>query len=82
MRYVEGDVADLVNAADCGVIAEPENPESIAEAACALYGMSPADREAMAANRKNYYQSELSLQVGIGKFADLFKRVAKEWSDA
>lgn len=82
LMAVEGDAADLVKAADCGVIAEPENPESIAEAACALYGMSLADREAMAENSKNYYQSELSLQVGVGKFADVFKRVVKEWEDA
>jgi len=75
LMAVEGDVADLVSSADCGVTAEPENPESIAAAALKLYSLSPAQREAMAERSKHYYQSQLSLRVGVEKFADVFKKV-------
>ena len=77
LMAVEGDVVDLVKAAGCGVIAEPENPESIADAALKLYSLSISERNAMAERSKEYYQSHLSLNVGVEKFAAIFKQVAK-----
>jgi colanic acid biosynthesis glycosyl transferase WcaI len=77
LMAVEGDVVDLVKVADCGVIAEPENPESIAEAAIKIYSMSTSERNAMADRGKKYYWSYLSLRVGVEKFAAIFKKVAE-----
>ncbi len=77
LMAVEGDVADLVNAAGCGVIAEPENPESIADAAVTLCSLSSLERNAMAERSKQYYQSQLSLKVGVQKFAAIFRQLAK-----
>jgi colanic acid biosynthesis glycosyl transferase WcaI len=74
---VHGDVADLVKEANCGVIAEPENPEAIANAALKLYSLSYSERRIMAERSKQYYQSNLSLSVGVGKFVEIFKKVVK-----
>jgi len=77
LMAVEGDVADLVKAAGCGVIAEPENPESIADAALKLFSLSSAERNAMTERSKEYYKSKLSLNVGVEKFAAIFRQSAK-----
>jgi colanic acid biosynthesis glycosyl transferase WcaI len=77
LMAVDGDVADLVKAADCGVTAEPENPEAIADAALKLHSLSALERHAMAERSRQYYQSKLSLSVGAGKFAAIFKQVLK-----
>jgi glycosyltransferase involved in cell wall biosynthesis len=74
---VHGDVADLIRDADCGIIAEPENSVAIADAALKLYSLSSSERHAMAERSKKYYQSQLSLRVGAGKFADVFKKLVK-----
>ena len=74
---VHGDVADLIRDADCGIIAEPENPVAIADAALKLYSLSFSERHAMAERSKKYYQSQLSLRVGAGKFTDIFKKMVK-----
>lgn len=75
LMAVNGDVADLVKDADCGVIAEPENPESIADAALKLYSLSSLERNAMAERSKQYYQSHLSLSIGVKKFCEIFRKI-------
>ncbi len=74
LMAVDGDAADLVNIAGCGVLAESENPGAIAEAALRLYAMSSSEREAMGMRSREYYQKHLSLTVGVGRFGELFKR--------
>ncbi len=74
LMAVDGDAADLVKDAGCGVLAESENPEAIADAALTLYAMSSAERDAMARRSREYYQSHLSLKVGAGRFGALFKK--------
>mgnify|MGYP001806142544 CR=1 FL=1 len=77
LMAVEGDVADLVKAAGCGVIAEPENSESIANAALKLYSLGSSERNAMADRSIQYYRSQLSLNAGVEKFAAIFRQFAK-----
>ena len=77
LMAVDGDAADLVNAAGCGVLAESENPEAIAGAALKLFAMSSAERDVMAKRSREYYQSHLSLQVGASRFGEIFKKIAK-----
>jgi colanic acid biosynthesis glycosyl transferase WcaI len=77
LMAVDGDAADLVKAADCGVLAESENAEAIADAALKLYAMSFAERDAMARRSREYYQSNLSLKVGASRFGELFKKLAR-----
>ncbi len=70
LMAVDGNAADLVIAAGCGVLAESENPEAIADAALKLYALS-------ALRSRSYYQSHLSLKVGAACFGALFKKLVK-----
>lgn len=76
LMAVDGDAAQLVKDADCGVIAESENPESIADAAIKLYSISSSERNAMGDRGRKYYESYLSLSAGVAKFANVFKTIA------
>lgn len=75
LMAVEGDAADLVRTSQGGQIAEPENPGSIANAALALVNASAAERQAMEEKGRRFYRENLSLQVGVERFARLFKQL-------
>jgi colanic acid biosynthesis glycosyl transferase WcaI len=77
LMAVDGDAARLVKDADCGVVAESENPKSIAEAAMKLYSQTQKERKAMADRGMKYYETHLSLSVGVEKYAAIFKSVAE-----
>lgn len=72
---VKGDAANLVNEARCGLIAEPENPVSLANAAIRLESMTKEELQIMGGNGKEYYLRELSVEVGISKFTKVFKEI-------
>lgn len=72
---VKGDAANLVNEARCGLIAEPENPVSLANAAIKLESMTKDELQIMGRNGKEYYSRELSVEAGINKFAKIFKEI-------
>ncbi len=76
LMAVPGDAAALVQSAGCGVSAEAENPQSIAAAAIRLAEMPADERQAMGARSRDYYWEHLSLSVGVGHFADCFRRLA------
>jgi glycosyltransferase involved in cell wall biosynthesis len=77
LMAVDGDAADLVRDAGCGVVSESDNPQALADAILALVEISGEGRTAMAENGKAFYQKELSLQVGVERFGEHFKRLAK-----
>ncbi len=77
LMAVDGDAGELVNVAGCGVLAESGNPEAIADAALKLYTMSASERDVMAMSGRKYYQSHLSLKVGVSRFAEIFKKLVK-----
>jgi colanic acid biosynthesis glycosyl transferase WcaI len=78
---VRGDAARLVERANAGVLAEPENPTSIAAAVENLASLLPEDRERMGAAGRAFYQRELAIDVAVDQFRDLFHRLtnAKSW---
>lgn len=76
LMAVRGDAAELVERAGCGVTALPENPQSIADAVIRLADMTDAERTAMAARGSSYYTNELSLAVGVHRFAAHFCSLA------
>ena len=76
MSVVPGDAAALVQSAGCGVSAEAENPRSIAAAAIRLAETPADERQAMGARSRDYYWKHLSLSVGVGHFAECFRRLA------
>jgi glycosyltransferase involved in cell wall biosynthesis len=69
---VQGNAADIVNEAKCGIIVEPENANSLAEAAESLFIMSPEDLKSMGDNSRTYYDKNLSVKSGIDKFIKIF----------
>lgn len=77
LMAVDGDAADLVLDAGCGVVSESDNPRSLADAALALMQVSEQERNRMAESGQAYYHKELSLRVGVARFGEHFKRLAK-----
>lgn len=75
---VEGDAANLVEKAHAGVACEPENPESIADAARSLFELSSEQREAMGKRARDYYFENLSFQVGADNYVRLFSESKKK----
>ncbi|WP_423192327.1 glycosyltransferase family 4 protein [Cupriavidus sp. H18C2] len=78
LMAVDGDAADLVQAADCGVVAESEDAASLADAAERLAAMPPAERDAMGSRAQAYYRQHLSLEVGTSRFGDIFRKLARD----
>lgn len=76
LMAVDGDAAELVRDSDCGKTAESENSQAIADAALALMQASPDERNAMAENSRRFYREKLSLSVGVGRFGEIFKKLA------
>lgn len=72
---VRGDAANLVRQAEAGVVAEPENPASIAQAVLSLVSMSVPQRETMGRQAMQFYHDHLSLQVGVSAFIKVFTQV-------
>ncbi|MCW2270322.1 putative glycosyl transferase [compost metagenome] len=77
LMAVDGDAADLVRAAGCGVVSESDNPESLAEAGLALMRLSQQERLEMGRKGQDYYQKELSLRVGVERFGVHFRQLRK-----
>ena len=74
---VEGDAAALVRQARCGLVTEPDNPQVLADAVEAFAAMPADDLDAMGVNASLFYREALGLQVGVAKFAAVFKSLIK-----
>jgi glycosyltransferase involved in cell wall biosynthesis len=77
LMAVRGDAAALVTESGAGVVAEPENPDAIADAAMALLGLDVRSREEMGRAGAKFYGECLSMQVGVTKFARIFNRLCR-----
>lgn len=73
---VDGDAGDMVTSCGCGIKFEPENPISLARAIDEQFQMSEFDLQKMGKLGLEYYEENLSLEVGARKFATLFQRLA------
>ena len=76
LMAVNGDAADLVRQANCGLTAESENPEALADAVVALEAMPTVELKTMGENASRFYREALGLQVGAAKFAALFESLS------
>ena len=72
---VKGDAADIVNYSGGGVIAQPENAQSLAEVIECLSAMSSQQLQEMGQKAQDYYQEHLSLAVGVKHFEQEFLRL-------
>jgi glycosyltransferase involved in cell wall biosynthesis len=77
---VRGDAADLVARAGAGILARPEDPDSIAAAIGNLAALSPAEREQMGRNGRAFYDKELAIGVAVESFRDVFRHVCARHS--
>ncbi len=74
---VRGDAADLVMKAGAGLLCEPENSQSIAEAVIKFQAMSKSQLDAMGDNGRKFYEQELSLTIVTRRFEKIFESVVK-----
>ena len=72
---VDGDAADIIREARCGVIATSESPESIAESIIQIKNMQDDERLNLGRNGREFYQEKMSLRVGVEKFNKIFQRL-------
>jgi len=75
---VRGDSAELVRKAQAGILCNPEDAGSIANAVVSLYKMTPGERDEMARNGRKYYERYLSFEVGARHMASVFSGVSNE----
>ena len=73
---VNGDAAQLVLESGAGIVCEPNNAESLANAINEMAQKTSVEREAMGQAGKNFYYENLSLEKGVQYFVDIFKVVA------
>lgn len=78
LMAVNGDAADLVKQAQCGLTAESENPQALAEAVEALAAMPAVELMTMGENAGRFYREALGLQVGAAKFAAVFEGLSRK----
>lgn len=76
LMAVNGDAADLVRQAKCGLTAESENPQALADAVDALAAMPADELKTMGKSASRFYQEALGLQVGAAKFAAVFESLS------
>lgn len=75
LMAVPGDATDLIQVSGCGVVAEAENPGSIAAAAMELAAIDPRERLLMGQRGRRYYEEHLSLSAGTAAFAQIFRQL-------
>ena len=74
---VLGDAANVIEKGQCGVLAQPENARSIADAAISLATLSTDELSAMGHSGKDFYDREMSVKIGVAKFCNIFERVTE-----
>lgn len=69
-----GDVPKIIQEADCGLVAEPGNPESFARAVIQMKD-NPSLAASFGKNGRQYAEDHFSLEHCSGKYEDLFQKV-------
>lgn len=75
LMAVNGDASDLVRDAECGVLADSENADSLAAAAEKLASMSADSLLKIGDKAVQHYREHLSLEQGVGSFDKIFKKL-------
>lgn len=78
LMAVNGDAADLVRQAQCGLTAESETPKDLADAVDALAAMPAEEMKQMGENASRFYEEDLGMQVGVAKFAAVFASLSRK----
>jgi colanic acid biosynthesis glycosyl transferase WcaI len=72
---VKGDAADIINNANCGIVIEPENSAELVDAVIHLQSLNNGALSELGQRAFDYYQSNLSLEIGVQSFANIFNNV-------
>jgi colanic acid biosynthesis glycosyl transferase WcaI len=75
---LRGDAADLVTRGQAGVVCEPEQPEAMAGAMRRLANMTPAQLAEMGRRGREFYLTQLSLDVAGARMDEIFRRVTDD----
>lgn len=73
----ESEIAEMVKEAGCGMVVEPENPQALAEAIRSLYN-EREKLEQMGINGRNYLEHKITRKICVGKYIELFNKVANK----
>ena len=82
LMAVNGDAANLVRQAKCGLTAESENPQALVDAVDALEAMRADELKTMGENASRFYREDLGLQVGTAKLAVVFESLSRKVREA
>ena len=74
---VRGDATNLVQQANAGIVCEPENAASIADAVERLLRLPSDMRRDMARNGRDFYDKHLSFSVGLNRMIAIFSGVVQ-----
>ncbi len=70
---VNGDAADLIKEAECGIVTEPQNPKQLAIAIEKLVSYKKKRLNKIGLNGLNFYNKNLAINKGIDNFASIFE---------
>ena len=68
---MEGEINEIVQAADCGLTSLPDDAEAMYQNIVRLYRMSPEDREKMGANAFAYQQAHFERNKSVDKILEV-----------
>lgn len=77
LMAVAGDAAELIETAGAGRACPPENPDAMAAAMRALHDLPAEERAQMGRNAADFYQREISLEVGGARTESLLASVRR-----
>lgn len=75
---VKGDVANLINQHDAGIVAEPDDSSSLAAAFSEALRTSPADRARMGRNARQLYEEQMSRSAGTSAIVSIIGGVIRK----
>ena len=75
LMAVKGDAAQLIQSSGGGFCALPENEVSLAETVVKMANLPSKTLVEMGIRNKNFYNENLSLEVGVRKFLSVFRAV-------
>ena len=75
LMAVRGDAASMVERGEAGLACIPEDAKSIAAAVERFCSMSPQELDDMGKRGQKFYETELSLSVGVSKFVAVFQSI-------
>jgi glycosyltransferase involved in cell wall biosynthesis len=82
LMAVRGESAGLIDSVGAGVTCPPEDPVALAEAIEQMAGLPTEALEAMGRVGRDFYESHLSLDVGVDRFVEIFTALARRGPNA